>query len=542
MLQFGRSKAIAILLVVLAGLFAAAPNLFYDRVERHNDAAVLVERGLPLSDGQRADLEGWPDWLVSNLVNLGLDLRGGVYLLVEVQVEDVYGEIMDGIWPEARDTLRGLDGVRTVRRQPADPGLLRIRIDNPDVLGAAMAAMRGLEGYALLVSSVRADTLEIALSDLERRELDNRTVEQSLEKIRRRVDEAGTREPSIQRQGSQRIVVQVPGLGSAEELLEIIGRTARLSFHPVVSDGAEDQTVAFDQLLLPDVDMGGFLVVERSAVVGGDELVDAQPSFDQNGLPAVGFRFNAVGARKFGEYTRDNVGRRFAIVLDSEIISAPQIISHIPGGAGQITGQFTVEESARLAVLLRAGALPAEIQVLEQRTVGPELGQDSVDAGRIAAIVAMFAVIVFMMASYGVFGVFATLSLLTNVALMFAALSTLGATLTLPGIAGIVLTVGMAVDANVLIFERIREELKTGKAVARAVEEGFKRALSAILDANITTLIAVVILFFVGSGPVRGFSVTLGIGVVTSVFTAFYVTRLLLSSYIARTRPKTISI
>ncbi|MEM9198904.1 MAG: protein translocase subunit SecD [Pseudomonadota bacterium] len=542
MLQFGLGKSMAILLAVLIGLFSAMPNLFYDRVERHNDAAALVERSLPLSAEQREDLAGWPGWLQSDLVNLGLDLRGGVYLLVEVQVEDVYGEIMDGIWPEARDVLRDLDSVRTVRRQPADPGILRIRIDNVDAMSAALAAVRGIEGYLLDVSTVRDDTLEIALSDLEQRELDNRTIEQSLEKIRRRVDEAGTREPSIQRQGSNRIVIQVPGLGSAEELLEIIGRTARLSFHPVVANGVEGQNVAFDQLLLRNVDDGETLIVERSSVVGGDELVDAQPSFDQNGLPSVSFRFNAVGARKFGDYTRDNVGRRFAIVLDEEIISAPEIITHIPGGSGQITGQFTVEEAARLAVLLRAGALPAEIQVLEQRTVGPELGQDSVEAGRIAAVVALIAVIVFMVASYGIFGVFATTSLLVNVAMIFGALSALGATLTLPGIAGIVLTVGMAVDANVLIFERIREELKTAKGVARAVEQGFSRALSAILDANITTLIAVVILFFVGSGPVRGFSVTLGIGVLTSVFTAFYVTRLLLSTYVARSRPKTISI
>ncbi|GIX15007.1 MAG: protein translocase subunit SecD [Paracoccaceae bacterium] len=541
MLQFGFVKSLAIWIVVLAGLVLAIPNLFYDRVERHNDAARLVARGQTLTPDQQADLAAWPDFLPSAIVNLGLDLRGGVYLLVEVAVEDVYGEIMDGIWPAVRDAVRAVPGVSTVRRLPAEPGELRLRIDNPDAMPAALAAASAVDGYEIEARDAGDGVISIRLTEAERAALDDRTVEQSLEKIRRRVDEAGTREPAIQRQGDRRIVVQVPGLGSAEELMEIIGRTARLSFHPVIRAGQEGERVGFDELLLPSED-GGWYVVERRAVVGGEELVDAQPSFDQDGRPAVSFRFNAVGARKFGDYTAANVGKLFAIVLDGKIISAPQIRSHIPGGSGIITGRFTVEETARLAVLLRAGALPAAIRVLEQRTVGPELGQDSVEAGRLASIIAMVAVVAFMIASYGLYGVFAALSLLANIALIFAILSQLGATLTLPGIAGIVLTIGMAVDANVLIFERIREELRAGRGVSRAVEEGYRRALSAILDANITTLIAVVILFFVGSGPVRGFAVTLGIGVVTSVFTAYYVTRALMAAWLARRRPKTITI
>ncbi|MEY8842587.1 protein translocase subunit SecD, partial [Cribrihabitans sp. XS_ASV171] len=277
-------------------------------------------------------------------------------------------------------------------------------------------------------------------------------------------------------------------------------------------------------------------------VVTGEELVDAQPSFDQNGRPAVTFRFNTSGARKFGDYTRDNIGSPFAIVLDDEVISAPVIQSHIPGGSGIITGNFSVEESTDLAVLLRAGALPAGLDFLEERTIGPELGQDSIEAGRIATLVAFVAVLVYMALSYGLFGIFANIALMLNIGIIFGLLSLIGATLTLPGIAGIVLTVGMAVDANVLVFERIREELKTAKGPARAIELGYEKALSAILDANITTFITAVILFAMGSGPVRGFAITLGLGIVTSVFTAIFVTRLMIVMWFERRRPKTIEV
>ena len=266
------------------------------------------------------------------------------------------------------------------------------------------------------------------------------------------------------------------------------------------------------------------------------------PAFDQNGNPAVNFRFNAQGARAFGEYTAENIGNPFAIVLDNEVISAPVIQSHIPGGSGIITGQFTVEESTQLAVLLRAGALPAGLTFLEERTIGPELGQDSIEAGQVATMVAFALVLVFMFACYGLFGLFANVALIFNVALLFGILSVIGATLTLPGIAGIVLTVGMAVDANVLIFERIREELKTARGPARAIERGYEKALSAIVDANITTIITAIILFAMGSGPVRGFALTLGFGIITSVFTAIFVTRLFVTMWFERTRPKTITV
>jgi preprotein translocase subunit SecD len=285
-----------------------------------------------------------------------------------------------------------------------------------------------------------------------------------------------------------------------------------------------------------------FYIIEQTPVVSGEDLVDAQPAFDQNGRPAVNFRFNPSGARKFGDYTAQNIGQPFAIVLDDEVISAPVIQSAIPGGSGIITGNFSVEESTDLAVLLRAGALPAELTFLEERTIGPELGQDSIDAGRIAAIVGMVAVALFMIACYGLFGVFANIALAFNIVLIFAALSMLGATLTLPGIAGIVLTMGMAVDGNVLIFERMREELRQAKSPGRAIELGYERASSAIVDANVTALLSAIIMYAIGSGPVRGFAITLGIGIITSQFTAVYVSRSIISAWYGWRRPKTITV
>ena len=302
-----------------------------------------------------------------------------------------------------------------------------------------------------------------------------------------------------------------------------------------------DETPGVGNEILPSIDEPGtFYILERAPVVTGEELVDAQPDFDQNGRPAVSFRFNPTGARKFGDYTAQNIGNPFAIVLDGEVISAPVIQSHIPGGSGIITGNFSVEESTQLAVLLRAGALPAGLEFLEERTVGPELGADSIEAGKIACIVAFVLVLGWMFASYGRFGVFANIALIVNVGLIFGLLSLIGATLTLPGIAGIVLTIGMAVDANVLVFERIKEEMKTAKGAARAIELGYEKAMSAIVDANITTFITAVILYAMGSGPVRGFAITLGLGIITSIFTAIFVTRLIAIMWFERKRPKSV--
>jgi preprotein translocase subunit SecD len=555
MLQIPLWNRLFILIVLLAGLSFAMPNFFYERVERHNDAVDRIEETGATNDTLEAERALWPEFLPATLVNLGLDLRGGAHLLAEVQVEDVYTARMDALWPDVRDALRDVrDTVGTIRRQDAPPGELRVRISRPAGIAEAVAAVRELATPVVSITGVGSPTLDVrgendlvivTLSDAEREATDNRTLQQSVEIVRRRVDEAGTREPTIQRQGRDRILIQVPGIGSAQELKELIGTTARLTFHPVVRQTGDAQAdVDNRQILLPSMtDDGAYYVLEQTPVVTGDDLVDSQPAFDQQtGQPSVTFRFNPSGARAFGEYTAANVGAPFAIVLDEEVISAPVIRQAITGGSGQITGNFTVEESTELAVLLRAGALPAEMVFLEERTIGPELGADSIAAGEIAAIVAFAAVLVFMVLSYGLFGVFASAALVLNVGLIFGVLSLIGATLTLPGIAGIVLTIGMAVDANVLVFERIREELKTAKGPSRAIELGYSRALSAIIDANLTTFIIAVILFVLGSGPVRGFSVTLGIGILTSVFTAIYVTRLFIVTWFDRRRPKTIEV
>lgn len=549
MLQIDLWKRVLIVLTCALGLWLAMPNAFYTPVEQHNDAVKAIELG-----GATPELEAqkslWSDWMPSRLVNLGLDLRGGAHLLADVKTSEVYANRMEATWPEVRDALRSLTPVRR-QQSPADE--LRVRLSDATKMPQALEIVRGLArpvttltgaGSNDIAVSGDNDILIVTLSEAERVATDERTMQQSLEIIRRRIDEVGTREPTIQRQGTKRILIQVPGVGSAAELKEIIGTTAQLTFNPVVNRTTDaNASAGIGNKLVPSLDEpGSYYIVETAPVVTGEELVDAQPAFDQNGGPAVNFRFNTSGARKFGNYTAENIGAPFAIVLDDEVVSAPVIQSHIPGGSGIITGNFSVEESTKLAILLRAGALPAGLVFVEERTVGPELGQDSIDAGKVATLVAFAAVLFFMFASYGMFGMFANVALLVNVGLIFGLLSLIGATLTLPGIAGIVLTVGMAVDANVLIFERIREEQKTAKGPARAIALGYEKALSAILDANITTLIIAVILFMLGSGPVRGFAVTLGLGIVTSVFTAYFVTRLIVVVWFERRRPKTLNL
>lgn len=554
MLQIAAWKRVLIWATCVVGLLLAVPNGFYTRVEVHNDAEEAIALGADTPENRSA-LAQWPTWLPSSLVNLGLDLRGGVHLLAEVQVQDVYAARMQATWPEVRDALRPERAtVGTIRLQQSPSDELRVRIGEPAGLPRALEVVRGLANPVQTLTGVGAsdidvraegaDVIVITLSDAEKLASDERTVQQSLEIVRRRIDEVGPREPTIQRQGSDRIVIEVPGIGSAAELKAIIGTTAQLTFNPVVSRTSDaNQAPGVGNALVASLDEPGlFYIIESAPVVTGEDLVDAQPSFDQNGNPAVSFRFNTSGARRFGDYTAENIGSPFAIVLDDEVVSAPVIQSHIPGGSGIITGNFDVAESTNLAVLLRAGALPAQLVFLVEETVGPQLGQDSIDAGKIATLIAFGGVLIFMVLSYGLFGLFANIALIINIGLIFGLLSLIGGTLTLPGIAGIVLTVGMAVDANVLIFERIREELKTSKGPARAIELGYEKALSAILDANITTFITAVILFAMGSGPVRGFAITLGLGILTSVFTAIFVTRLLVVLWFERTRPKTIKV
>ncbi len=554
MLQFSVWQKSVIIGLCLLGIMLALPNAFYTRVETRNDAVAAIEKGAVVTPELTQAQSDWPGWLPSSLVNLGLDLRGGAHLLAEVKVTEVYADRLDGMWPEVRDALRKERAtIGTVRRQDGADDELRVRISKPDQIARAVEAVRALARPVVSLTGVGSTDIEVraengeiivTLSEAEKVSTDDRTMRQSLEIIRRRVDAAGTREPTIQRQGEQRILIQVPGIGSAEELKRLIGKTAKLTFHTVLSTTGDGNTNPGPRnILVPDQERSDlYYVLEKSAVVTGEDLADAQPSFDQNGRPAVNFRFNPTGGRIFGTYTAEHINDLFAIVLDNEVISAPEIRSHISGGSGIITGRFTVEGSTELAVLLRAGALPAGMDFLEERTIGPELGQDSIEAGKIATVVAFAAVLVFMFLSYGLFGIFANMALMLNIAMIFAMLSAIGATLTLPGIAGIVLTIGMAVDANVLIFERIREELKSAKGPARAIELGYEKATSAIVDANVTTLIAAAILYYMGSGPVRGFAVTLAFGVITSVFTAIWVTRLLVATWFQIRRPRTIKV
>lgn len=554
MLQIDRWKRVLIFGICLLGLAYAMPNAFYTRVEAHNDAVARIEATGVTTPELSEARDGWPGWLPSSLVNLGLDLRGGAHLLAEVQVQQVYKARVDALWPELRRALAAeRETVGAIRRVSSPEGTLAIEIGNPDQLARAVEIARTFStpvttltgaGQQSLAIDAQGSTLTIQLSDAEKAMTDDRTIQQSLEIIRRRVDEVGTREPTIMRQGEDRILIQVPGIGSADELKALIGTTAQLTFNPVTgSTGNPDQAPGIGQFLAPSIDQEGlYYILEDSPVVTGDDLVDAMPGTDENGMPSVNFRFNPTGARAFGAYTSANIGQPFAIVLDNEVISAPVIRSAITTGSGQISGSMSFEQASQLAILLRAGALPAELEFLEERTVGPELGQDSIDAGKVAATVGFVAVIALMILSYGRLGIFATVALMMNMALLFAVLSVIGATLTLPGIAGIVLTIGMAVDANVLVFERIREELRTARGPARAIELGYEKAMSAIVDANITTLIIAAILFVLGSGPVKGFAVTLSIGIVTSVFTALFVTRLLTVMWFERARPKKIEV
>ncbi len=537
MLRFEPWKIILIALVSLAGFIYTAPNFF--------------------SEEQLADL---PGWVPQRQIVLGLDLQGGSYLLLEVDTAAVRTERLENLRADVRSTLRdgelegGLVGFTGLG---ISQGSVVVRIRKPEDETRALEALRGLSSQVStnLFTGAAEQDLDVSLGDggkitLTPTEAAQKAraisvVEQSIEIVRRRVDELGTTEPSIQRQGDSRIIVEVPGLDDPQRLIDLLGKTAKLSFRLVDQNMTAQQALATrvpqgsEILYMPEFDPPQPILVRKRVMVSGENLVDAQPSFDQQtNEPIITFQFDTAGARKFGDVTTKNVGRPFAIVLDDEVISAPNIREPILGGRGQISGSYTVQSANDLAVLLRAGALPAPLNILEQRSVGPGLGADSVAAGRIAAIIGFAAVIIYIALSYGLFGVFANIALIVNVFLIAATLSVLGATLTLPGIAGVVLTIGMAVDANVLIFERIREEIRNGKTPINAIQIGYDKALTTILDANITTFIAAAILFQLGSGPVRGFSVTLGVGIITSVFTAFVVTRLMVALWFRARRPK----
>ena len=538
MLHFSRTKIAGIAFALFLGVLFSLPNF--------------------LSEKARFSL---PDFLPSSTLNLGLDLQGGSHLLLAVDTNSVQRERLEDLISDVRLALRG-ERVGYTGLGRIDGGVT-VSIRNAEDLEKATQILTGLsqpivsnvisgfsQGVDLDVVNTQELTFELRVTPEAVAARNTRTLQQSIEIIRRRVDELGTTEPTIQRQGETRILVQVPGLDDPERLKALLGQTAKLNFHLVdqsmsayeVENGKRPP--AGSRVYYTDTEPTIPYLIRRRAMVSGERLVDASVGFDQQtNAPEVNFRFDAVGGKKFGEVTQKNIGRPFAIVLDEKIISAPIIQSAILGGAGRITGNFTVQEANDLAILLRAGALPAPMSILEERTVGPGLGADSIAAGRIALIIGFLAVIGFMIVSYSVFGLFANVALVANLVLIMGVLSGLQATLTLPGIAGIVLTVGMAVDANVLIFERIREEILAGKNPIMAIDTGYGRALGTILDANITTLLAAVILFQLGSGPIRGFAITLAIGIVTSVFTAFVLTRLLVALWVRRQgRPEALPI
>ncbi len=534
MLYFARWKTTLIWMAVFISAVIAIPNLFSEK-----------------------QLEAFPDWMPKGQVTLGLDLQGGSHLLLRLErngiIEDRLQTTRDDIRRLLRAEQLGYTGLAAAGQS------VQVRIRNADDVEQAKQALNELlqpvDAGLLGGGAIREITLEEPQTGLLRLSLTDEGIDyrvtsavaQSIEVIRKRVDELGTTEPAIQRQGSDRILVQVPGLDDPQRLKELLGQTAKLTFRMVditmpVEEAMNGRPPATSEVL-PGVEGGDapFYLIQRSVLVSGENLVDAQAGFSQQtNEPIVTFRFDTKGAQRFGAATQANVGLPFAIVLDDQVISAPRINEPILGGSGQISGNFTVQEANDLAILLRAGALPAELTIIEERTVGPSLGADSIAAGKIAGIIGGILVIGFMILAYGMLGVVANIALVANVTMLMAILTLFGATLTLPGIAGIVLTVGMAVDSNVLIYERIREEARAGRNLIQAIEAGFARAFTTILDANITTLIAAAILFFVGTGPVKGFAVTLTIGIITTVFSAFTLTRWMMAFWFKRKRPKTL--
>lgn len=534
MLQFTPLRTAIILIVAVLGIAFALPNAF--------------------TKDQTAQ---WPGWLPHNGMTLGLDLQGGSYLLLQVNQDSVIQDRLKSLRRDARELLAGQNGIGNIITTTSKG--LEIELTDPTQKAAAEAALKKLQtGSGVLgIGGIQelqfGDTpdgkLTVTLTDAGIKDRMSSLIAQSIEVIRKRIDEVGTTEPIIQRQGEDRVLVQVPGFNDSQHLKELISKTARLEFHLVhptmTAAQAEAQGIPSGYEILhsaPDSG-GGDELINENVELGGEDLTNAQPGFDQQtGRSVVTFSFNTHGAIVFGDITSKNVGKRFAIVLDNQVITAPVIQTPITGGTGQITGNFTPQSANDLAVLLRAGALPATLDVAEERSVGPSLGADSIKSGVTSGIVAGILVVAFMVVAYGLFGFFADISLVLNIILIVGALSLLGSTLTLPGIAGIVLTIGMSVDANVLIYERIREELRSGKSILAAIDAGFRRAWGTIIDSHLTQLIAATVLYFLGSGPVQGFAVTLALGILTSLFTSYTVTLYFVGLWFRIRRPKTIKI
>jgi protein-export membrane protein SecD len=538
MLHFQKWKLILALSIVVAGFLFALPNLF--------PAATMARL---------------PTWLPHKQVNLGLDLQGGAHLLYQLDEKEMVEDWLNNIRGDVRETLRRARIGYSDLTQDVVKRSVSVKIRDAADLDKAETELTklavpiggdvfgGFSGKDLEVAPQPDNRIALTVTDAGLANRMTSAIQASIETIRRRVDAFGTTEPSIQREGRNRVLVQVPGIQDVERLKTLIGETGKLEFKLVdpavdaIQAAATKQVPPGDELVYSTDTPSIPYVLKEQVLVSGQNLVDAQPGFDsRTGEPVVTFRFDAAGAKRFGKVTQENVGLPFAIVLDNKVISAPVIREPILGGTGQISGNFTVQRANDLAVLLRSGALPAKLTVIEERVVGASLGADSIESGKKAALMGLALVMIFMFAAYGLFGAFANIALIVNIALIFAVLSLMGATLTLPGIAGIVLTIGIAVDANVLINERIREEIRSGKSPYAAVDAGYSRALITIIDSNVTTLIAVLVLFWLGSGPVRGFAVTLTVGILASMFTAVTVTRLMVAYWLRWARPQLIPI
>ena len=525
MLRFSSLKIIAILASVLFAILMVVPSLMDPASRKALETRV-------------------PSWVPARAITLGLDLQGGLHVLLQIDAASLIKTQVDNLRDDVRRVLRE-------EKIPLSGGVgalakgvqLRIALDKdrekvmPKLRALAQPIGNLLTGGSTNTFSLSEGSegqITFTLTEAGIIEKTRRGIEQSIEVLRRRIDGIGTKEASIQRQGSDRILVEVPGVQDSEEIKKLLIGGGVLEFRLVADAGADPN----DYELLTETDSNEKIPVLKQVMVVGEDLTDAQPGFDSRyGGPVVNFRFNIRGGQRFGQVSTENVGRRFAIILDGKVISAPVINGPITGGSGQISGHFTVQQTTTLSVLMRAGAIPAKLTIVEERTVGPGLGQDSIDAGKRAAYIGTALVVVFMLVTYGLFGVFANIALAVHVVLIFALMVFLGSTLTLPGIAGIVLTIGMAVDSNVLIYERIREEFKMGRSLISALDAGFNRAFATIVDSNVTMLIAAVILFLLGSGPVKGFAITLALGILTTIFTAVTMTRLMIALWYRYQRP-----
>ena len=509
-------KATLVILVISLGIIFTLPTLLYK--------------------------ENSNNWFFDNKINLGLDLQGGSYLLLEVQTEVLMQEELNNISDSIQFIARGLQ--TNIINIISEEDEIQLRFSNNDKLEEIREKFKN--NYHNVNVTIKNNTMKIAINEIFKKNIKESAIKQSLEIVRKRIDESGTKEPLIQRSGKKRILLQLPGIKDPERIKELLGTTAKLTFHMVDDEDTislKANRAPFGKIIVADFYNPEIkYLVEKKSRVGGENLVDAKASFDPQEGHAVSFRFDTTGAQKFGKATSENVGKRFAVILDGVVITAPVINTAITGGSGIITGNFTSQEAADLSVLLRAGALPAPLSIIEERSVGPGLGADSIASGKIAAIIGMICVCIFMILIYGVFGLLANLSLIANLFIIVSLLGTIGATLTLPGIAGIVLTIGMAVDANVLVFERIKEEAKKKTSALEAVKNGFDKALSTILDANITTLIAALLLFVFGSGPIKGFSITLSLGVLASMFTAIMFTNFLIYLWFNFSKKKEINL